>query len=354
MISAADPRCVLFLFCVVVQRLHNNAGSSVDRLPQGKLQMVRVRDANQAGVSSAVVQSVKFHPGASVVMTAGLDKTIRLFQADGKENALLQSVHIADLPIFSAHFTQGGDEIVMSGRRKFFYTYDLQEGKVRKIHEIQGRKEKSLENMFVSPDSKYLVFTGESGSLVMVSNKTKQWVNTLKMNGSARGVAFMDDGQKMLSSGSDGKVYVWDLRMNKCMHVFTDEGCVKSTALAASSNNEYVACGSDSGVVNIYDSTCLTKSNPKPVKAVMNLTTDIHNVEFHPKNQMLGISSRSKKEAFRMVHLPSYSVFANWPTAGTPLGYVNSFGFSPGGGYTAVGNDKGKVLLYRVSHYPDM
>lgn len=329
-------------------------GSSVDRLPQGKLQCVRVRDANHAAVSQAVVQATKFHPGASVMMTAGLDKTLRLFQVDGKENALLQSVHISDLPIISAHFCQGGNEIVMSGRRKFFYTYDLQEGKVRKIHEIQGRKERSLENMFVSPDSKYVVFTGESGSLIMVSNKTKQWVNTLKMNGSARAVTFMDDGQKMLTSGSDGKVYVWDLRMNKCMHVFTDEGCVKSTSLAVSANGDYIACGSDSGVVNVYDQSCLTKTSPKPIKAVMNLTTEISHLEFHPKSQILGMASRNKKESFRMVHLPSTTVFSNWPTAGTPLGYVNSFGFSPGGGYTAIGNDKGKVLLYRVSHYPEM
>ena len=53
-----------------------------------------------------------------------------------------------------------GAEIALSGRRKFFYIYDLQSGRVRKIHEIQGRKEKSLEHMYASPDDKYLVFTG--------------------------------------------------------------------------------------------------------------------------------------------------------------------------------------------------
>lgn len=51
------------------------------------------------------------------------------------------------------------------------------------------------------------------------------------------------------------------------------------------------------------------------------------------------------------VHLPSYTVFSNWPTSNTPLHYVSAMDFSPGSGYFACGNDKGKVLLYRVNHY---
>ena len=35
----------------------------------------------------------------------------------------------------------------------------------------------------------------------------------------------------------------------------------------------------------------------------------------------------------------------------TPLSYVFSLDFSPNSGYLAVGNDKGKVLLYRLRHY---
>lgn len=78
-------------------------------------------------------------------------------QVDGKVNRLLQSVHFPDLPIYSAQFTRGGTEIVLSGRRKFFYVYDLQSGSIRKVDEIQGRPEKSLEFMYASPDSDMLV-----------------------------------------------------------------------------------------------------------------------------------------------------------------------------------------------------
>ena len=45
-----------------------------------------------------------------------------------------------------------------------------------------------------------------------------------------------------------------------------------------------------------------------------------------------------------------------WPwcaSSRTPLGHVTSLAFSPRGGYAAVGNDKGRVLLYRLNHWPD-
>lgn len=45
------------------------------------------------------------------------------------------------------------------------------------------------------------------------------------------------------------------------------------------------------------------------------------------------------------------STFSNWPTDRTPLGYVASAAFSPHSGYLAIGNDKGKALLYRLNHY---
>ena len=96
---------------------------------------------------------------------------IRIFQIDGKENPLLQTVFIPDLPISSAHFANHGNEIICSGRRKFFYSYDIEAGKMRKINEIQGRREKSLEKCFVTPDSQYIVFTGQNGNLIVVSNK---------------------------------------------------------------------------------------------------------------------------------------------------------------------------------------
>ena len=41
----------------------------------------------------------------------------------------------------------------------------------------------------------------------------------------------------------DGEVYVWDMNTRSCVHKFRDEGCLKSTTLAASRDGQFLACG---------------------------------------------------------------------------------------------------------------
>ncbi|KAJ1842412.1 U3 snoRNP protein, partial [Coemansia sp. RSA 2703] len=49
-------------------------------LPPSKIEITQLRDGNQAAVSQSKVSSVQFHPTSSVLLTAGLDKTLRLFE----------------------------------------------------------------------------------------------------------------------------------------------------------------------------------------------------------------------------------------------------------------------------------
>jgi len=173
----------------------------------------------------------------------------------------------------------------------------------------------------------------------------------LVFTGSVRNLSFAADGKELLSIGGDGEVYTWDLRSRRCIHRGPDEGCVKSTALEVSPNSTLFATGSSMGVVNLYNRESFVGGVRKPMKAFMNLTTSIDNLRFSSDSQILAMSSRMQKDALRLIHVPSKTVFSNWPTSKTPLQYVQSMAFSPGGGYFAVGNGAGRVLLYRLHHY---
>lgn len=75
--------CVGDVWCREGEELLASAGPLLARgrrLPAGLLEATRVRDANLAEPSKAVVQSVQFHPDGQVLMTAGLDKRLRFFQ----------------------------------------------------------------------------------------------------------------------------------------------------------------------------------------------------------------------------------------------------------------------------------
>ncbi|KAK9839364.1 hypothetical protein WJX84_010773 [Apatococcus fuscideae] len=341
------------------------------KLPMGRIELTRVKDANHEEPSRAVVQSVQFHPSGQLLLTAGFDKHLRFFQADGATNAKVQSVFLEDMPIHQAAFCRGGSQAVVAGRRKFFYIFDLGAAKVERISGIFGRDERSLESFVTCPTpaaDPLIAFLGRDGCIPLVSLTSRQAVGSLKMSGTAKTAAFSADGQQLITSGGDGIIHTWDMRTRRCLGRAVDEGCLACSALALSPTGTLQASGSSSGVVNIYanqssplsQGTIDTGAAPtpaataSPIRSLLNLTTTIDSIAFGPDSQVLAMASRMKRNALRLVHLPSMTVFQNWPTAQTPLHYVHSLAFSPGGGMLAVGNARGKVLLYRLHHYPSI
>ncbi|CAN0482745.1 unnamed protein product, partial [Ectocarpus sp. 8 AP-2014] len=83
---------------------------------------------------------------------------------DGVRNAKVHSIFFEDLPITSAAFT-GAEQAIVTGRRSFFYSYDVATGKVLKIPRVfsSGRTEKHLETFAASPDGQWLAFIGSGG-----------------------------------------------------------------------------------------------------------------------------------------------------------------------------------------------
>ena len=147
------------------------------------------------------------------------------------------------------------------------------------------------------------------------------------------------------------------MRTLRCFNRHKDEGCVHSTALAA--GTRYYACGSNDGVVNLYDSKSYGRAapgtpTPSPTKSFMSLTTRLDCLKFSHDENMMVYSSMMQKDALKICHVPSQTVFSNWPTSQTPLHYVSSVDFTANSGMLAIGNDRGKVLLYRLQHYGEV
>ncbi|KAL2935336.1 U3 small nucleolar RNA-associated protein 18-like protein [Bienertia sinuspersici] len=321
------------------------------RLLPGILENSRLVDANAEDPSNGPVNSVQFHRNHQLLLSAGLDRKLRFFQIDGKRNKMMDSIFIEDCPIRNASFLPDGTQVIVAGRRKFFYSVDISKGNVDKIGPLTGRDEKSLEVFEVSPDSRTIAFLGNEGYILLVSTKTKELIGTLKMNGTARSLAFTDDGQQLISSGGDGQVYHWDLRTRTCLHKGVDEGSINGTALCTAPVGGLFAAGSSSGIVNVYNRDEFLGGKRKPIKTLEHLKTEVNFMKFNHDAQILAICSRMQKNSLKLVHIPSFTVFSNWPPGNKTLQYPRSLDFSPGGGFMAVGNAAGKVLLYKLHHY---
>ena len=179
------------------------------------------------------------------------------------------------------------------------------------------------------------------------------------------GVADFDwwgDGEGLVALGKGGEAVEYSLLERRIVARWTDEGAVGTTVVTLGGRttgakelggDHWLAVGSSSGIVNVYDRRAWkdpdnVPSRPKPTRVLDQLTTPTSHLAFSPDGQILCMSSRWKRDALRLVHLPSCTVYRNWPTSSTPLGRISAVAWSANSSLLAIGNEQGKVRLWEI------
>ncbi len=220
----------------------------------------------------------------------------------------------------------------------------------------------------------------KGGGLINVLDaQTFQWVAEVRVesNGGVADFGWWGDGEGMTVVGKGGEAVEWDGRQRRIVGRWVDEGAVGITVVAMGGRgsgakdlggDRWVAVGSSSGVVNVYDrknwSSGKVPPGPKPNRAFDQLTTATSHLAFSPDGQLMAMASRWKRDALRLgklcvtpwcyythlfsVHLPSCTVYRNWPTSSTPLGQITALAFSPRSEMLAVANEQGKIRLWEI------
>ncbi|KAJ7510314.1 WD40-repeat-containing domain protein [Mycena galericulata] len=368
-------------------------------LPSGVLAIERLRDANQAssGSGSGEVKTLAFHPSAKVpVLCVGsADRRVRLFNIDGHTSPLLQTLHIPTLPLSqsSVTFHPSGSSLLLTGARPFYFVYDLQRGEmqhksgrglwgsydpttsvssVRKRGRGRGTASSSqepggsaegMEITAFNPVGDMLAVAGRGGNVHLLDWKSGagQVVGTLKCGAAVKSLWWTGgtDGGGLAALTNDSEVFIWDVGERRCVRRWKDEGGFRGSGRAMTGSSKgWLAVGSNTGLVNVYGSDSFNiedtgsfAAQPKPIKTIGHLTTAISTLRFNHDAQVMAVASKEKKDAMRLIHLPTLTSFSNWPTSSTPLGHVSAIDFSAQSEYVAVGNTRGKVLLYHLVDY---
>jgi U3 small nucleolar RNA-associated protein 18 len=142
----------------------------------------------------------------------------------------------------------------------------------------------------------------------------------------------------------------WDIHSRRCVERFSNNDGTITASLAAAS--KHLAVGAESGVVNLYSEHKMSSSK-NPLKSIMNLHTSAEDLRFNHDGQILAMLTKREQHGLKLLHVPSKTVFSNWPTSKTPLKHAFSMDFSPESKFFCIGNDKGKCLLYQLGHYQD-
>ncbi|KAK6544127.1 hypothetical protein TWF694_000835 [Orbilia ellipsospora] len=328
---------------------HSKAG----KLAPETLDISRLRDANYLAPSHSGIQSLSFHKTHPLLLSAGFDHVLRLYHIDKKTNPPATSLYLQGTPIYTALFHPDGKRVFAGGRRRYFHIWDLESGKVDKITRIYGNQEhqKSMEKFKLSPCGRFMALCGAHGYVNVLDAKTGQWVASVVVEGMVADICWSIGGKKLLVANTGGEIWEWDSSERKVESRWVDEGGIGLTTLSLGGNDRWCAVGSRSGVVNVYDrkEKMEIEGHPTPKRALGNLVTSINVLEFSDDGQLLCMGSKEKRDALRMVHLPTCTVFKNWPTTSTPVGSIMCAAFAGSAtGLFAFGNQQGKIRLWEI------
>ena len=323
-------------------------------LKKGLLEVKRLKDLNiDSHAEGPIITATEFHPSSTVGLVTGLGGTVSIVQVDGKSNTKIQTVQFERFPVKCAHFSQDGTQFIVGSKHHgHFYVYDMMEGRSIKVPISHSSEITNMKNFSVSPDGRLIAALGKFGHIHLITAQSKEWLGSLKMNADVKALSFNKDGSRLYSHGDGGEVYIWDIRSRSCIHRFTDDGCIVGTSLAVSPNDQYLACGSSSGVVNIYEgNNIFSSAAPRPLKMALNLVTPISSLKFNATSQVLAMASNEKENAVRLMHFPSMTVFSNFPHVSENVMRPQCLDFSPQSGFFSLGNNRGNALLYRLKHF---
>ncbi|KAK7083460.1 U3 snoRNP protein [Halocaridina rubra] len=324
-------------------------------LPRGRLEYKLMEDLNSAHTEGAFIQSIDFNPHLQVGLVAGSLKHVgaaTLYQVDGKINHRIHSVRFPNYYLTCARFMRDGKKFVAgSSVDNHFYVYDMESSKETRIVWKKKIDKVPKEHFYTSPDGELLVFFGHGGKIFLYDTETLSIVDIMQAPHIAASATFNSDGSRMYTFGTTGDICIWDMHARECVHKFYDEGCISGSTISMSPNDQYLACGSKSGVVNIYDVASLSSVTPQPVKALLNLTTSVTSLSFNSSSEVLAMASNRLSNALKLVHFPSMTVFENFPIVGKTTRPVESLQFSPQSGFLAVGNKVGSAQLFRLKHF---
>lgn len=91
-------------------------------------------------------------------------------------------------------------------------------------------------------------------------------------------------------------------RSHSSVNKFHDYGCLSGISIAVSHNQQYIATGCKSGVINIYNvNDTFSNKNPKPIKSFMNLTTSCTQLKFNCTDEILAACSSYTENACKLV-----------------------------------------------------
>jgi Tol biopolymer transport system component len=147
-------------------------------------------------------------------------------------------------------------------------------------------------SMVISNNGRYLAVGSESGNIYLLNLSSPGAPVTLRGHqGAVFSMAFTPDGQQLISSGSDKKIFLWDIENNSKTPIYQEPVSVR--AISISPDGKFLAGGSDNGRIFLWD----IKGN-QFADLPSEDNTPIHSIAFSPNGLTLVTGDLSGRVKF--------------------------------------------------------
>lgn len=154
-------------------------------------------------------------PSKNYVATASGDGSIGIWDDRGDS---ITTVLCNSGPVYSVVFAPDSKQMIAgmsNGKIKFYNTSNWSE-----VDSFQAAT--SLFNLRIDPTGKYLLVSGDKGSLLLYNIKTKQRRELKGHNNAIYGIAFHPEGDYAVSASYDLSVKIWDMSSADCVLTLRD------------------------------------------------------------------------------------------------------------------------------------
>jgi hypothetical protein len=298
-------------------------------------------------------KSVVWHPNGQVAVVGGI-KAVYVFHASGSFVENLLKIPVPRRVDGLALLPNGDEAIVVPNEAYRPNLVNILQGTTTELSFLDTRSglapytntrrditkaDRYVTKVAVMPESSSAkVVAVASGTRVQLASVSSGAVtDTIRLGDAVNDVTF--SGQSELIVASKDLMIFYDVRKTSMMlRQVSDEGSTGTVVVQA--YKSWIAAGSQTGAVNIYDKAALFATDVKkpavpiiaiPSKTLLNLTTAISSLSFGEglHGTFLGMSSVHQKSGCRLVQLPQCAVVPSFPGVSARHEFIQSLSFAP-------------------------
>ena len=166
---------------------------------------------------AGALNSACFSPDESLVLTASLDKTARVWSLSGGNEQTRLVGHNGS--VTSARFSPDGKRVVTSSLDRTARVWQLPEGKL--LFQLQGHTD-TVQSASFSPDGRYIVTASQDGNAHLWNSNTGQLLRKLSgHSGGIQSAEFSTNSQQILTASDDRTILLWDIEKEDSPKLFS-------------------------------------------------------------------------------------------------------------------------------------